>query len=70
MTPARALRRAQQWLRAATSTDVDAFVRRSTAAAPATRDLGPADEGAHGPSSDEHPFAHLYHWAPFVFVGA
>lgn len=77
MTPPRALRRAQQWLSAATVADIDAFLQGSDArTAAGRRDLGPADDGTGTalPSSvaglSEHPFADPYYWAPFVFLGA
>ena len=72
LTPAAALRRAQQWLGKSTAGELDLvshFERRY-------RESGEADKEAfnrmayyraHG---DEKPFTHPYYWAAFAYYGA
>ncbi len=81
MPPARALRRAQRWLRDVTADELLEYFERHKAIHEARRRTAekrmPEEVAAQGVirfallDADERPFADSpYHWAPFVFVGA
>jgi CHAT domain-containing protein len=74
LSPAQALRKAQLWLAQLTTEQLDNYhvqdkeLRNWALRSPPERDT----EGSSKPveSSPERPFAHPYHWASSVFVGA
>lgn len=74
LSPAPALRKAQLWLAQLTTEQLDNYhvqdeeMRNWAVRSPPERDT----EGSSKPvaSSPERPFAHPYHWASSVFVGA
>jgi CHAT domain-containing protein/tetratricopeptide (TPR) repeat protein len=74
LSPAEALRKAQLWLAQLTTEQLDNYhvqdeqLRNWTFRSPAGRYTEGSSTAT--PSSPERPFAHPYHWASSVFVGA
>jgi CHAT domain-containing protein len=74
LSPAQALRKAQLWLAQLTTEQLDNYhvqdeeLRNWSFRSPAER--GTEGSSTATASSPERPFAHPYHWAPGVFVGA
>jgi CHAT domain-containing protein len=79
LPPPVAMRQAQLWLRDATNTELDAYLsrheaialarRQPTARMPMTAVHALLSQVLKG-DPNERPYAHPYHWAPFVFYGA
>ncbi|MFG2823982.1 CHAT domain-containing protein [Kitasatospora sp. NPDC048365] len=73
LAPPEALRRAQQWLRDATTAQIRTHLtelRRTGAAWPPADVLDGCFEVIAFHEPDEHPFAGPEHWAGFIYIGA